>query len=56
MNVVVVDDDKLVGASLKIILEASGEVKVPVVGCSGQKAIELFEHHHPDILLMDIRM
>lgn len=56
MNVVVVDDDKLAGASLKIILEASGEVKVPGVGCSGQEAIELFEHHHADILLMDIRM
>lgn len=56
MNVVIVDDDKLVGASLKIILEASGEVKVVGVGCNGQEAIALYELHKPDILLMDIRM
>lgn len=56
MNVVVVDDDKLVGASLKTILEASGEVNVMGVGSSGQEAIGLYERHKPDILLMDIRM
>ena len=56
MNVVVVDDDKLVGASLKTILEASGEVNVVGVGCSGQDAISLYERHKPDVLLLDIRM
>jgi len=56
MNVVVVDDDKLVGASLKTILEASGEVNVVGVGSSGQEAIDLYERHKPDILLLDIRM
>jgi len=56
MKVVVVDDDKLVGVSLKTILEASGEVQVVGIGCSGQDAIDLYRHHKPDILLMDIRM
>ena len=56
MNVVVVDDDKLVGASLKTILEASGEVNVVGVGCSGQDAVSLYERHKPDVLLLDIRM
>lgn len=56
MKVVVVDDDKLVSASLKTILEASGEVQVVGIGCSGQEAIDLYKHHKPDILLMDIRM
>jgi len=56
MKVVVVDDDKLVGVSLKTILEASGEVQVVGIGCSGQEAIDLYKHHKPDILLMDIRM
>lgn len=56
MNVVVVDDDRLVGASLKTILEASGEVNVVGVGSSGQEAIALYERYRPDILLMDIRM
>lgn len=56
MKVVVVDDDQLVSLSLKTILEASGEVHVMVMGNNGQMAIELYEAHKPDILLMDIRM
>lgn len=56
MNIVVVDDDNLVAISLKTILEASGEVNVLEIGNSGEQAIELYEKHKPDILLMDIRM
>jgi len=55
MNIVV-DDDNLVAISLKTILEASGEVNVLEIGNSGEQAIELYEKHKPDILLMDIRM
>lgn len=56
MKVLVVDDDKLVGVSLKTILEADPEITVPAVGQSGEDAIRLFFEHQPDILLMDIRM
>lgn len=56
MNIVVVDDDNLVAISLKTILEAPGEVNVLEIGNSGEQAIELYEKHKPDILLMDIRM
>jgi Response regulator receiver domain./Bacterial regulatory proteins, luxR family. len=56
MKVVVVDDDRLVGTSLKTILQAGGEVNVVDVGCSGQEAIELYRLHRPDVILMDIRM
>ncbi|MBE6845607.1 MAG: response regulator transcription factor [Ruminococcus sp.] len=56
MNIVVVDDDNLVAISLKTILEASGEVTVLDIGNSGEQAINLYEKHKPDILLMDIRM
>ena len=56
MKLVIVDDDALVGASLKIILEASGEVEVTAVGESGQQALSLYRRHRPDVLLMDIRM
>lgn len=56
MKVVVVDDDRLVGTSLKTILQAGGEVNVVDVGYSGQEAIELYRLHRPDVILMDIRM
>ncbi len=56
MDIVIVDDDKLVASSLKIILEADPEVKVAAMGYSGAEAMALYRQHRPDILLLDIRM
>lgn len=56
MNVLIVDDDNLVSLSLKTILEASDEIQVAGIGNDGTEAIELYEKHQPDVLLMDIRM
>ncbi|MBQ9768426.1 MAG: response regulator transcription factor [Lachnospiraceae bacterium] len=56
MNVLIVDDDRLVGISLKTILEAEPDITVPALGRDGLEAIALYQEHHPDILLMDIRM
>ncbi len=56
MNIVVIDDDRLVALSLKTILESTGQINVLEVGSSGAEAIELFRRHRPDVILMDIRM
>ena len=56
MKVLIVDDDKLVCVSLKIILEADADIEVVALGYNGEIAIELYEKLIPDILLMDIRM
>lgn len=56
MNVLVVDDDRVVGISLKTILEAEPDITVPALGRNGAEAIALYNEHQPDILLMDIRM
>lgn len=56
MNIVVVDDDKIVAMSLKTILEAAGDITVTALGSSGSEAVELYRSHKPDVLLMDIRM
>jgi len=56
MRVLVVDDDRLVTASLKTILEADPEIEVAGTGSSGPQAVELYFKLKPDILLMDIRM
>jgi len=56
MNIVIVDDDKLVLTSLKTIIEASGQIQVVAIGNSGEEAIQLYTKYTPDILLMDIRM
>jgi len=56
MRIVIVDDDPLVVSSLKMILEAGGEVEAAAVGSDGSDAIRLYELEQPDILLTDIRM
>lgn len=56
MNLLLIDDDKLVCSSLEIILSADSDIHVVGKGHSGKEAIELYEQTKPDILLMDIRM
>lgn len=56
MKVLIVDDDKLVCASLKVILESDPEIEVVALGYNGKMAVELYENLKPDILLIDIRM
>lgn len=56
MNIVVIDDDKLVSISLKTIIESSQTVHVVAVGESGEEAIKLYDEYKPDVMLMDIRM
>lgn len=55
MRIAIVDDDRLVCAALKTIVEAGG-VEVAGIGHSGEGAVELYGNLLPDILLMDIRM
>ncbi|MFV0342218.1 MAG: response regulator [Anaerocolumna sp.] len=56
MRVLIIDDDKIVCSSLKIILASDQEVEVVGIGHSGLEGIKLYEDFTPDILLMDIRM
>jgi len=56
MKLVIVDDDRLVGLSLKTIIEAAPDMEVAAVGICGHDAIEMYKQHQPDVLLMDIRM
>ena len=56
MKIVVIDDDRLVALSLKTILENTGKIEIAAIGTSGEEGIALYEEHHPDVLLMDIRM
>jgi len=56
VKIIIVDDDHFICTSLKTILQAEPDVVVAAVGTSGEEAIELYDKHRPDILLMDIQM
>ena len=56
MKVLIIDDDKLVCASLKTILESEEGIDVVALGYNGEMAVKLYDIFKPDILLMDIRM
>lgn len=56
MKVLVVDDDRLVSASLKTILEPDNEIEVVGTLSGGVQAVERYSELKPDVLLMDIRM
>ncbi len=55
MRVVIIDDDELICIALKTILSAS-KIEVSALGHNAQEAVDLYFHHRPDILILDIRM
>lgn len=56
MKVLIIDDDPIVGGSLKTILGAQEDINVTGLGLNGTEALQLFQDTRPDILLMDIQM
>lgn len=57
IRLIVIDDDPLVRAGLRMILGGSSSpVEVVGEGADGDQAVALVAEHHPDLVLMDIRM
>lgn len=56
MKVLITDDDSLVCAALKTILESYKDVEVCGIGHNGEEAYKLYKKYIPDICLLDIRM
>ena len=56
VRVVLIDDDPLVRAGLKLMLGGHEGVDFVGEGSDGSEAAALVAEHQPDVLLMDIRM
>jgi DNA-binding NarL/FixJ family response regulator len=56
VRVLVIDDDALVRASLRMILSSSDELEVVGEAADGAQAVAAVRAHQPDVVLMDIRM
>ncbi len=55
MRIAIVDDESLIRMDLRDILESQGH-EVVGEGSNGIEAIQLCKDHHPDIILMDVKM
>lgn len=56
LRVVVVDDQTVVREGLVTILDLLAGVEVVGSGSDGEEAVALVKDHHPDVVLMDLRM
>ncbi|MFI6317868.1 response regulator [Nonomuraea sp. NPDC050556] len=56
IRVVVADDQALVRAGVRMLLQASGDMEVVGEAEDGAEAVRLAELHVPDVILMDLRM
>ena len=56
LRVVIADDQQLVRAGFRRILEAEDGIEVVAEAGDGLDAIAAVQRHHPDVTLMDIRM
>ena len=56
MRVVVADDQALVRAGLKMVLEAEPDIEVVGEAADGHEVLDVARRSSPDVVLMDIRM
>jgi DNA-binding NarL/FixJ family response regulator len=56
LKVVIADDQSLVRAGFKMILEAQPDIRVVGEASDGNEALKVVDASRPDVVLMDIRM
>ncbi|MDA0183726.1 response regulator transcription factor [Solirubrobacter phytolaccae] len=56
IRVLIADDQPLMRTGFKTVLEATGQFQVVAEADNGAQAIDAAHQHHPDVILMDIRM
>ena len=56
LRVVIADDQPMMRAGFKAVLESAGDITVVAEAGTGEEAVRAAKEHRPDVVLMDIRM
>ena len=56
LRVVIADDQPMMRAGFKAVLEATGDIQVVAEASNGEEVVRAANEHAPDVVLMDIRM
>jgi DNA-binding NarL/FixJ family response regulator len=56
LRVVIADDQPMMRAGFKVVLEATGDIEVVAEASNGEEAVHAAGELAPDVVLMDIRM
>jgi DNA-binding NarL/FixJ family response regulator len=56
ISVAIADDQALVRMGLRVLVESEDDLELAGEAENGRQAVELVRAHHPDVVLMDIRM
>ena len=56
IRVMLADDEALIRAGLRMILDAEDDIEVIGEAANGREAVELAERERPDVVLMDVQM
>lgn len=54
-KILVVEDERIIACDIKSCLEKAGYI-VPTIAAYGERAIEIVEESHPDLVLMDVML
>lgn len=55
-TVLLADDQALLRATFRILIDSTEDLTVVGEAADGREAVDLAGAHHPDVILMDIRM
>jgi DNA-binding NarL/FixJ family response regulator len=56
LRVLLADDQALIRAGFRALLDSEGDIDVVAEAANGQEAVTLATEHRPDVVLMDIQM
>lgn len=56
IRVLLADDHKLFRAGIRSLLQSVADIEVVAEAANGREALELATAHHPDVVLMDLKM